>query len=77
MTTHELYVTREHTCDQRRASMHTQQCIRHLPIIESGCIVRVLANSDVREALLQQDEYFIKSLEHEMLYVTIDTGSAY
>jgi CBS domain-containing protein len=76
MTTQVFYVTPEHTCEQCLASMHTRR-IRHLPIIESGRVIGVLSNSDVLEELLQEDEHFIKVLEHDMLYLTIDTGGAY
>ncbi|MEM5405713.1 CBS domain-containing protein [Paraburkholderia unamae] len=76
MTTEVLYVTPEHTCDQCLALMHTRR-IRHLPVIDSGQVIGVLSNSDVLEELIQEDEHFISILEHDMLYLTIDTGGAY
>ncbi|WP_321921669.1 CBS domain-containing protein [Paraburkholderia guartelaensis] len=76
MTTEVFYVTPEHTCDQCLASMHTRR-IRHLPVIESGRVIGVLSSSDLLEELFQEDEHFITLLEHDMLYLTIDTGGAY
>jgi CBS domain-containing protein len=76
MTTEVLYVTPEHTCEQCLALMHTKR-IRHLPVIDSGQVIGVLSNSDVLEELIQEDEQFISVLEHDMLYLTIDTGGAY
>jgi CBS domain-containing protein len=76
MTIQVLYVTPEHTCEQCLALMHTRR-IRHLPVIDSGQIIGVLSNSDVLEELIQEDEHFISMLEHDMLYMTIDTGGAY
>ncbi|HKR44834.1 MAG TPA: CBS domain-containing protein [Paraburkholderia sp.] len=76
MTTEVFYVTPEHTCDQCLASMHTRR-IRHLPVIESGHVIGVLSSSDLLEELFQEDEHFITLLEHDMLYLTIDTGGAY
>ena len=76
MTTHVVYVTPEQTCEQCLALMHTRR-IRHLPVIDSGQIIGVLSNSDVLEELIQEDEHFISILEHDMLYLTIDTGGAY
>ena len=76
MTTQVFYVTPEHTCDQCLALMHTRR-IRHLPVIDSGKVIGVLSNSDVLEELIQEDEHFISILEHDMLYLTIDTGGAY
>jgi len=76
MTTQVFYVTPEHTCDQCLALMHTKR-IRHLPVIDAGRIVGVLSNRDVLEELIQEDEHFISILEHDMLYLTIDTGGAY
>jgi len=76
MTTQVFYVTPEHTCEQCLALMHTRR-IRHLPVIETGKVIGVLSSSDVLEELLQEDEHFISSLEHDMLYLTIDTGGAY
>jgi CBS domain-containing protein len=76
MTTQVFGVTPEHTCDQCLALMHTRR-IRHLPVMESGRVIGVLSGSDVLEELLQEDEHFIKVLEHDMLYLTIDTGGAY
>ncbi len=73
MTTQVFYVTPEHTCDQCLALMHTRR-IRHLPVIDSGRVIGVLSNSDVLEELIQEDEHFIRILEHDMLYLTIDTG---
>jgi CBS domain-containing protein len=76
MTTQVFYVTPERTCEQCLALMHTRR-IRHLPVIDSGQIIGVLSNSDVLEELIQEDEHFISILEHDMLYLTIDTGGAY
>lgn len=76
MTTQVYYVTPGHTCDQCLALMHTRR-IRHLPVIDSGQVIGVLSNSDVLEELIQEDEHFIRLLEHDMLYLTIDTGGAY
>ncbi|WP_028204422.1 CBS domain-containing protein [Paraburkholderia nodosa] len=76
MTTEVFYVTPDHTCDQCLASMHTRR-IRHLPVIESGRVIGVLSSSDLLEELFQEDEHFITLLEHDMLYLTIDTGGAY
>jgi CBS domain-containing protein len=76
MTTQVVYVTAEHTCEQCLALMHARR-IRHLPVIDSGQIIGVLSNSDVLEELIQEDEHFISVLEHDMLYLTIDTGGAY
>jgi CBS domain-containing protein len=76
MTTQVFYVTPEHTCEQCLALMHTKR-IRHLPVIDSGQTIGVLSNSDVLEELIQEDEHFISTLEHDMLYLTIDTGGAY
>jgi CBS domain-containing protein len=76
MTTQVLYVTPEHTCEQCLALMHTRR-IRHLPVIDSGEVIGVLSNSDVLEELIVEDEHFISMLEHDMLYLTIDTGGAY
>ncbi|MEX3963058.1 CBS domain-containing protein [Paraburkholderia sp. EG286B] len=76
MTTEVLYVTPEHTCDRCLALMHTRR-IRHLPVIDSGKVIGVLSNSDVLEELIQEDEHFISILEHDMLYLTVDTGGAY
>ena len=76
MTTEVFYVTPEHTCDQCLASMHTRR-IRHLPVMESGRVIGVLSSSDLLEELFQEDEHFITLLEHDMLYLTIDTGGAY
>jgi len=76
MTNQVFYVTPEHTCDQCLALMHTRR-IRHLPVVDSGQIIGVLSNSDVLEELIQEDEHFISILEHDMRYLTIDTGGAY
>ncbi|HTR10816.1 MAG TPA: CBS domain-containing protein [Paraburkholderia sp.] len=76
MTTQVFYVTPEHTCDQCLALMHTRR-IRHLPVIDSGRVIGVLSNSDVLEELIQEDERFISILEHDMLYLSVDTGGAY
>ncbi|RQH04380.1 CBS domain-containing protein [Paraburkholderia dinghuensis] len=76
MTTQVFYVTPEHTCDACLGLMHTKR-IRHLPVIESGRVIGVLSNSDLLEELFQEDENFIRLLEHDMLYLTIDTGGAY
>ena len=76
MTTQVYYVTPEHTCEQCLALMHIRR-IRHLPVIDSGKVIGVLSNSDVLEELIQEDEHFISILEHDMLYLTIDTGGAY
>ena len=76
MTTEVFYVTPERTCDQCLASMHTRR-IRHLPVMESGRVIGVLSSSDLLEELFQEDEHFITLLEHDMLYLTIDTGGAY
>ncbi|MFL9964456.1 CBS domain-containing protein [Paraburkholderia sediminicola] len=76
MTTQVLYVTPEHTCEQCLALMHTRR-IRHLPVIDSGRVIGVLSNSDVLEELIDEDEHFISILEHDMLYLSIDTGGAY
>jgi CBS domain-containing protein len=76
MTTQVFYVTPEHTCEQCLALMHTRR-IRHLPVIDSGLVIGVLSNNDVLEELIQEDEHFIRILEHDMLYLTIDTGGAY
>jgi CBS domain-containing protein len=75
-TTQVFYVTPEHTCEQCLALMHTRR-IRHLPVIDSGQVIGVLSNSDVLEELIQEDEHFISILEHDMLYLAIDTGGAY
>ena len=76
MTTQVLYVAPEHTCEQCLALMHTKR-IRHLPVIDAGQVIGVLSNSDVLEEMIQEDEHFISILEHDMLYLTIDTGGAY
>jgi CBS domain-containing protein len=76
MTTQVYYVTPEHTCEQCLALMHIRR-IRHLPVIDSGKVIGVLSNSDVLEELIQEDEHFINILEHDMLYLTVDTGGAY
>ncbi|MEM5314977.1 CBS domain-containing protein [Paraburkholderia sp. JHI869] len=76
MTTQVFYVTPEHTCDQCLALMHTKR-IRHLPVMDAGRVIGVLSNSDVLEELIVEDEHFISILEHDMLYLTIDTGGAY
>jgi len=76
MTTQVYYVTPEHTCEQCLALMHIRR-IRHLPVIDSGKVIGVLSNSDVLEELIQEDEHFISILEHDMLYLTVDTGGAY
>jgi predicted transcriptional regulator len=76
MTTQVFYVTPEHTCEQCLALMHTRR-IRHLPVVDSGQVIGVLSNSDVLEELIQEDEHFISILEHDMLYLNIDTGGAY
>jgi CBS domain-containing protein len=76
MTTEVLYVTPEHSDEQCLALMHKRR-IRHLPVIDSGQVIGVLSNSDVLEELIQEDEHFISILEHDMLYLTIDTGGAY
>lgn len=76
MTTQVFYVTPEHTCEQCLALMHARR-IRHLPVIDSGQILGVLSSSDVLEELIQEDEHFISMLEHDMLYLTIDSGGAY
>jgi CBS domain-containing protein len=76
MTTQVVYVTPEQTCEQCLALMHTRR-IRHLPVIDSGQIIGVLSNSDLLEELIQEDERFISILEHDMLYMSIDTGGAY
>jgi CBS domain-containing protein len=76
MTTQVFYVTPEHTCEQCLALMHTKR-IRHLPVIDSGKVIGVLSNSDVLEELIQEDERFISNLEHDMLYLNLDTGGAY
>jgi hypothetical protein len=46
-------------------------------VIDSGKVIGVLSNSDVLEELIQEDEHFISILEHDMLYLTVDTGGAY
>jgi len=76
MTTQVVYVTPEHTCEQCLTLMHTKR-IRHLPVIESGQVIGVLSNSDVLEELIQEDEHLISTLEHDVLYLSIDTGGAY
>jgi CBS domain-containing protein len=76
MTTQVFYVTPEHTCEQCLALMHIRR-IRHLPVIDSGRVIGVLSNSDVLEELIQEDEHFINLLEHDMLYLSVDTGGAY
>ena len=76
MTSQVFYVTSEHTCEQCLALMHTKR-IRHLPVIDAGQVIGVLSNSDVLEEMIQEDEHFISILEHDMLYLTIDTGGAY
>ena len=76
MTTQVFYVTPEHTCEQCLTLMHVRR-IRHLPVIDSGKILGVLSSSDVLEELIQEDEHFISMLEHDMLYLTIDSGGAY
>ena len=76
MTTEVYYVTPEHTCEQCLALMHARR-IRHLPVIDAGQVIGVLSSSDVLEELIQEDERFISMLEHDMLYLTIDTGGAY
>ncbi|MCY1218784.1 Carnitine transport ATP-binding protein OpuCA [compost metagenome] len=76
MTTQVIYVTPDHTCEQCLALMHTRR-IRHLPVIESRRVIGVLSNNDVLEELIQQDEHFIRDLEHDMLKMTIDTGGSY
>lgn len=76
MTTQVFYVTPEHTCEQCLTLMHVRR-IRHLPVIDSGKILGVLSSSDVLEELIQEDEHFISMLEHDVLYLTIDSGGAY
>lgn len=76
MTTQVIYVTPDHTCEQCLALMHAKR-IRHLPVIESQRVIGVLSNNDVLEELIQEDESFIKDLEHDMLNMTIDTGGSY
>ncbi|MFS8931221.1 CBS domain-containing protein [Cupriavidus taiwanensis] len=76
MTTQVIYVTPDHTCEQCLALMHAKR-IRHLPVIESRRVIGVLSNNDVLEELIQQDEHFIRDLEHDMLKLTIDTGGSY
>ncbi|WP_321965328.1 CBS domain-containing protein [Paraburkholderia sp. J7] len=76
MTTEVYYVTPQHTCEQCLALMHTRR-IRHLPVMDSGQVIGVLSNSDVLEELILEDEQFISILEHDMLYLTVDTGGAY
>jgi CBS domain-containing protein len=76
MTTQVFYVTSGHTCEQCLALMHTKR-IRHLPVVDAGHVIGMLSNSDVLEELIQEDEHFISILEHDMLYLTIDTGGAY
>ncbi|MEM5422246.1 CBS domain-containing protein [Paraburkholderia ferrariae] len=76
MTSEVIYVTPEHICDQCLALMHTRR-IWHLPVIDSGQVIGVLSTSDVLEELIQEDEHFISILEHDMLYLTVDTGGAY
>ncbi len=76
MTTQVFYVTPEYTCEQCLALMHTRR-IRHLPVIDSGQVIGVLSSSDILEELIQEDEHFISILEHDMVYLTMDTGGAY
>nr|WP_267904756.1 CBS domain-containing protein [Paraburkholderia acidiphila] len=76
MTTEVYYVTPQHTCEQCLTLMHARR-IRHLPVIDAGQVIGVLSSGDVLEELIQEDERFISMLEHDMLYLTIDTGGAY
>lgn len=76
MTTQVICVTPDHTCEQCLALMHAKR-IRHLPVVESRRVIGVLSNNDLLEELIQQDEHFIKDLEHDMLKLTIDTGGSY
>ncbi len=66
MTARVISVEPATTVDQCMALM-TDKRVRHLPVVEDGRIVGVISIGDIVRAVVEEQQFTIRSLEH---YVT-------
>jgi CBS domain-containing protein len=66
MTTNVVCVEPGWTADQCMALM-TDKRVRHLPVVESGAVVGVISIGDVVRAVVDEQQFTIKSLESYIL----------
>jgi CBS domain-containing protein len=66
MTTRVLTVRPEHTVQDCMAFM-TDKRIRHLPVMSDASVIGMISIGDVVKAMLDEQEFVIKQLEH---YIT-------
>jgi CBS domain-containing protein len=66
MTTNVICVEPAWTADQCMALM-TEKRIRHLPVVENGRLVGVISIGDVVRAVVDEQQFTIKSLERYLM----------
>jgi CBS domain-containing protein len=66
MTSHVLCVELGWTAEQCMALM-TDKRVRHLPVVENGAIVGVISIGDVVRAVVEEQQFTIRSLEGYIL----------
>ena len=66
MTTDVISVEPGWTADQCMALM-TDRRIRHLPVVENGALVGIISIGDVVRAVVDSQQFVIKSLENYIM----------
>jgi CBS domain-containing protein len=67
MTTHIYHTYSEQTVDECMVMMKEKK-IRHLPVLDNGQLVGLIAISDVITEIIKEHEYTIKQLENYINY---------
>lgn len=76
MTGEVICIAADARVDQCMSVMHNKG-VDHLPVMEQGQLIGMLAMRDVLEEVVAEDEHLIRDLEHERLESDGNTGGSY